>query len=37
MFYIGLFVGLLAGWFFTRLYYSSHAKKEVKDTIDKIS
>jgi hypothetical protein len=33
MFYLGLVIGALVGWFFTRLYYSSHAKKEVKDAV----
>lgn len=37
MFWLGLFLGVLCGWFFTRLYYSSHAKKEAKDTASKIA
>jgi hypothetical protein len=36
MFWLGLFIGLVAGWFFTRLWYSSHAKKEVSDTLGKL-
>lgn len=35
-FITGVIVGIGIGWFFTRLWYSSHAKNEVKDTINTV-
>lgn len=35
-FIIGLILGLGVGWATTRFWYSSHAKKEVTDVLNRI-